>query len=358
MPVSATRMYGRDCAQFKSPPPPDRLRARHGEGVIEMPQANRIVILAFLVLAAPALAADKIRLAVLKTGSVAWELDIIRARGLDKAAGLDIETTELASPEAGKIALRGGAADIIVSDWLWVSRERSLGTDLVFYPYSSAIGAVMAPGNSAIATLGDLRGRKLAVAGGAIDKSWLMLQAHARKSGFDIKNDSLPMFGAPPLLAQKTIEGEAEASLNFWNFCADLEARGFKTVLGMDEVEKALGAKGPVAMLGYVFSAGYAAKNAGPVARFLKIAREAKELLATSDADWQTLGPRIGAKDAAAQAIYRRRYAEGIPRRPVAEEEADAQILFKVLAETGGTELVGAARVLDPGTFYKAIPGS
>ena len=52
-----------------------------------------------------------------------------------------IETTELASTEAGKIALRGGSADLILSDWLWVARERALGDDLVFYPYSSTLGA-------------------------------------------------------------------------------------------------------------------------------------------------------------------------------------------------------------------------
>ena len=58
------------------------------------------------------------------------------------------------------------AADVIVSDWLWVSRERGLGAKLTFYPYSSALGAVMVPNSSTIRTLADLKGRKLAVAGG------------------------------------------------------------------------------------------------------------------------------------------------------------------------------------------------
>ena len=77
-----------------------------------------------------------------------------------------IEVTELASPEAGKIALRAGNADIMVSDWLWVSRERELGAKLTFYPYSSALGAVMVQASSPIKSLADLKGRKLAVAGG------------------------------------------------------------------------------------------------------------------------------------------------------------------------------------------------
>ncbi len=37
-----------------------------------------------------------------------WELDVIRAHGLDKAADLEIEVTELATTEAGKVAI--GAA--------------------------------------------------------------------------------------------------------------------------------------------------------------------------------------------------------------------------------------------------------
>src|SRR6185436_12633267 len=113
-------------------------------------------IICLMVLVAPA-HAETIRLSIQKTGTVAWELAIIRAHGLDKAAGLDIATMELASPEAGKIALRAGSADIIVSDWLWVSRERTLGAKLVFYPYSSAIGAVMVPAASPITSLAGLK---------------------------------------------------------------------------------------------------------------------------------------------------------------------------------------------------------
>src|SRR3979490_917195 len=150
--------------------------------------------------AAPGVATETIRLAVQKTGTFAWELAVIRAHGLDKQADLSIEVIELASPEAGKIALRAGNADMMVSDWLWVSRERSLGAKLTFYPYSSALGAVMVPGSSPIRTLADLKGRKLAVAGGPIDKNWLLLRASMKQDGIDLKSESTIVYGAPPLL--------------------------------------------------------------------------------------------------------------------------------------------------------------
>ena len=70
-----------------------------------------------LAVATSAAAADRIRLAVQRTGTLAWELDVIRTHGLDRKLGLEIDTIELASTEAGKIALKGGSADLMLSDW-------------------------------------------------------------------------------------------------------------------------------------------------------------------------------------------------------------------------------------------------
>src|SRR5438067_10271115 len=148
----------------------------------DMPAGLRLAILTAVALAAGhAGAADRIRVAVQRTGTLSWELDVVRTHGLDRKLDLAIEQNELASTEAGKIALKGGSADLILSDWLWVARERGLGDDLVFYPSSSTLGAVMVPAHSPIREIIDLRGRKLAVAGGPLDKSWLLLQALARQ---------------------------------------------------------------------------------------------------------------------------------------------------------------------------------
>jgi NitT/TauT family transport system substrate-binding protein len=315
-----------------------------------------LVLCAAILLSLPAvtaaMAADRIRIAAQKTGTLAWELDVIRFHGLDKKADLDLQVVELASPEAGKIALRSGSTDLILSDWLWVSRERAMGDKLVFYPYSSQIGAIMVPADSGVATLADLKGKKLAVAGGPLDKSWLLLQADARRSGVDLKTQAAIVFGAPPLLSQKALQREQDATLTFWNFCAELEGKGLKRGIDMEAIEKRLGASGPVAMVGYVFDAGWAAKNKTAVTRFLGVAAEAKDILANSPEEWQRVSARIGVSDAASLDIYRKRYSEGIPRRPIADEERDAISLYRVLAEAGGPELVGPAREMDKGTFY------
>ena len=328
------------------------MRVGHHRG---RPWAKPIVgaIAALVLAAAPASAADTIRIAIQKTGTVAWELAVIRAHGYDKDAGLDIVATELASPEAGKIALRGGAADVIVSDWLWVSRERRLGSPLVFSPYSSAVGAIMASPRSHIATLADLKGRSLAVAGGPLDKSWLLLQAALKQGGIDLKTQSRIAYGAPALLAEKTLRGEFDATLNYWNFCADLEAKGLHRVAGIEDILPQLGARGISAMLGYVFDEAWAAKNRDAIGRFLAVTRKAKDALASSDAEWQRIAPLVGISETTALKVLRDRYRAGIPRRPIADEEADARILYGVLAQVGGAELVGPADALAPGTYYR-----
>src|SRR5215510_15045458 len=254
-----------------------------------------LVFAAMITLAAQtsATAADRIRVAVQRTGTLAWELDVIRKHGLDRKLDLAIEAVELASTEAGKVALKGGSADLMLSDWLWVARERSLGDDLVFYPSSSTLGSVMVPPQSPIREIIDLKGRKLAVAGGPLDKSWLLLQALARRSGLDLKKQATVVYGAPPLLSEKALQGETDATLTFWNFCADLENKAYKRAIAMDHVVKTLGAKGPVALVGYTFDRAWAARNGSTVERFLAAARQAKDILASSPAEWQRLAPRM-----------------------------------------------------------------
>jgi len=303
-------------------------------------------------LALSAEAADRLRIALQKTGTASWEVELIKARGLDKAVGLDVETTELASTEAGKVALIGGAADMVVEDWLWAARERALGDKLLFTPYSSALGAVMAPKDSPVHSVADLAGRSIGVAGGPIDKSWLLLRAAALRAGLDLTKNTRPSFGAPPLIAAKLIQGEIETALEYWNFCADLEGRGFRRAIEMADVEKALGAHGPVAMIGYVFSESFAASHRDALRRFFAAAAEARKILAEDPTAWAPIKAKLRLKDDAALALYRRRYLEGVPKRTVAEEAADAATLYRRLAEIGGKELVGDAKELDPSLFY------
>jgi NitT/TauT family transport system substrate-binding protein len=102
-----------------------------------------------------------------------------------------------------------------------------------------------------------------------------------------------------------------------------------------------------------VFSENWAKKNPEAVAGFLRAAAKADELLATSNDAWDPLKPLMRAEDDATFEALRRRYREGIPERSVAENEADAKVLYQFLRELGGEKLVGPGAELAPGTFWK-----
>jgi NitT/TauT family transport system substrate-binding protein len=327
-------------------------------GLIHFRYVSVVSFAIALLLARSGTAAETIRVVAQKTGTFAWELNVARTHGLDKQAQLTVDTLELASPEAGKVALRGGSADVVVSDWTWVSRERGLGARLTFYPYSTALGAIMLSPTSSIRNLTDLRGTTLAVAGGPIDKSWLLVRAALMQEGLNLQSDAKIVYGAPTLLAEKTAAGEFEATLNYWNICVGLEVRGLRRLAEVADLLPKLGIEGRPAMIGYVFDEQWAAQYREALTRFLDVSRKAKEILATSDAEWERIAPLVGTNDPATLKLYREHYREGIPRRPIAQDEADARALYGVLSELGGPALVGPAKELAPGTFYQPQPAN
>ena len=222
-------------------------------------------------------------------------------------------------------------------------------------PYSTSVGALMVKADSPVKGLADLKGRKIGVAGGPQDKSWLLIQALAKRDfGIDLAAESEIVFGAPPLLSEKAASGELDAVLSFWHFCARLEANGFRRLMGAEEAASALGTSGPVSALGYVFHEKWAAANPAAAMGFIKASAAAKDLLAKSDEEWVRLGPVMKAEGKALETL-RNRYRKGIPDRPVADDEADAAKLYSILAAVGGEKLVGQGKELAAGTYWAEL---
>jgi NitT/TauT family transport system substrate-binding protein len=250
----------------------------------------------------------------------------------------------------------GGAVDAIVEDWLWVSRQRNDGVPVTWIPYSSNIGALMVKPDSPVRQLADLKGRKIGVAGGALDKSWLMLLAYGReKAGIDLASDAEPVYGAPPLLTEKLRSGELDATLNYWHFCARLEAEGYTRLLEGAAVQEAFGVPGTTPQLGYTFKEELSQSSGSLVEAFARASREAKRIMKISDEEWQRLRPVTRAASDAVQAAFMRRYREGIVERWGEAERKAAAELYLVLARLGGEKLVGKGPAIAPGTFWPNV---
>jgi NitT/TauT family transport system substrate-binding protein len=318
--------------------------------------AGAALVLAVLALAGNARAADPLRVGVLKFGTVSWELDVIRQHGLDTAEGFAVEPVELASTPATLVALQAGSVDTVVSDWFWVSRQRASGADWTFFPFSTAVGALVAAPQSPVRTLADLKGRRLGIAGSAVDKSWLILRAAAaQQSGLDLERDTDKSFAAPPLLDAELAAGRLDAVLTYWPFAARLEARGMRQIMSVGDAMHALGFESAVPMVGYVVAEHWAAAHRPLLAAFVRASRRAEELLAGSDEEWTRIAPRTGAHDAAELVKLRDAYRAGIPRHWGDAERRDAERLYVLLAKIGGEALAGPVPLLQPGTFLDDV---
>ncbi len=307
----------------------------------------------WLFLAAAACGADTVRVAALKFGTVNWELDVIQHHGLDRNNRFNMETLELASKNATAVALQGGAADIIVTDWFWVSRQRAAGKNYVFVPYSMAVGKLMASPSAGIDSLSDLRGQKLGIAGGPADKSWLLLRAYSRKIlGSDLRSQVEPVFVSPPLLNQLLLRGELPAAVNFWHYTARLEAAGMKPVIRIMDVLPELKINGRVPLLGWVFHEDWAAAYPDAAHGFLTASYAAKRILMESDAEWNRIRPLTKAESDTVFDALKSTYREGVPHAFGSIERQNSARLFSILAETSGTQLVGESKHLSDGTFW------
>lgn len=313
---------------------------------------------------APARAAPPpIRLGILQFGSAAWEIAAMSALRLDAANSLSLEVTRYANNDAGRVAFMAGAADAIVSDLLWAARVKADGRDLVYIPFSSSEGAVMVPGSSPMRSVADLAGKRIGVAGGPLDKSWLMLKATAQgKAGLDLQAAAQPVFAAPPLLAAELEAGRLDAALIYWTWAARLEPKGFRQMLTVEAMVKGFGLAHEPALVGYVFDGAFARANPGTVAGFAAASRATKAALADPDPArsgpaWAAARREMQAGDEATFEALRRGFLAGVPRLPLAEEQALAAQLYGVLAGLGGAKLVGSAASLPPDLYFQAPAG-
>jgi len=297
-----------------------------------------------------------IKVGLLRFGTVAWEIDTIRQQGLDRRHDIAVVPVEFASNEAAKVALQAGAVDMIVTDWPWVARQRSEGRTFSFVPYSKAVGTLMIPEGSTIRRLGDLRGKRIGVAGGPLDKSWLLLQAYAQKElGINLAEEAAPVFGAPPLLNEELTRGRIDAVLTYWHYAARLEADGAKPFLTVAEMIRRLGIDRDVPMLGYAFREEWAQNENVALMDFIAASQDAKGLLAASREEWARLAPQIGTDNPAVLAALQTGFSAGIPEHWTSVERKAAGDLYAILVAVGGDKLVGQAKVLDTKTFWQSV---
>jgi len=301
----------------------------------------------------------KLRLALLKFGTANWEADVIKHHQLDRKHGFNLDVVPLASKQASVVALQAGAADMILGDWLWVSRQRNAGQALSFFPYSRCVGGLLVAADSPIRNLADLRGKKLGIAGGPIDRSWLLLQVLAKQQyEIDLDRTVQKVFGAPPLLYKKMLDGELDGVINYWHYLAKLEAQGLRQLISMEDVIQQLGFDADTPMLGYVFRESWSGANPMLVAAMMAASTEAKQILKHNEQEWRRLRPLLKTTNEAEFRALQRGFRAGIPATSWIDDTRSPAAIVTILSQTLNTgkqnhPLLGQTPVLAAGTFYR-----
>ena len=312
------------------------------------------IIILLCVLFVNSYALEKLRVGVLAFGTVNWELTTMQLNKIAQKHGIELEVRKLASKHGVSVALNAGAVDVIVSDYIWVSRQRAVGHDYTFYPYSKAIGGLYVRPELNVDELIQLKGKRLGISGGQVDKTWLITRVYfKRKYNQDLTKIVDPIFASPPILNRKVLDGSLDAAINFWHYNAKLKAHGMKKLVGMEMMLKELGVKHDIPMVGWVFSEKFAKKNKKLINGFLQASLETKQLLYNSPKEWNKIRKLMKAKDDKIFNALRQGYIDGIPKNFGKNEQEAAKKVYSILAKEGGVKLVGSSKTLQEGTFWK-----
>ncbi|MDC0663173.1 ABC transporter substrate-binding protein [Marinobacter sp. SS21] len=288
-------------------------------------------------------------LSVLQFGTAHWELDHLQRRRLDASHGFDLDLRLVANLPASRLALSSGTVDGAVADLLWVQSRFEAGTRYVYLPFSSHIGDVVVPADSAITTLADLAGKRIGVAGGADSKGWILLQRVARQRGVDLSGARV-QYAAPPLLSQALKRGQLDAIVTYWHFAARLRGAGeMRSAIRLSELLGELSLRRDLPVLGYVFDESWVADRPELLQRFALALTEAKQELATELAYWSPLRLLMRDPDDNTFRELRTGFVDGIPPFLDDDRIADLQRLLTLV----GTD---RHRLIDAGLFYRAEP--
>ncbi len=302
-------------------------------------------------------ASGKLRVGVLSFGTVNWELQTIKNNKLDSKNGFNLEIVKLASKNAVSTALLAKSVDVIVTDFIWVNRQRNKGFDFVYYPYSKVVGSMYARPELNINSLEKLDGKNLGVSGGSVDKTWLLMRAYSKyKYKKDLKDIVNPTYAAPPILNKKLLDKSLDATINFWHFTAKLNAKGMKKVIGLDDILPKLGIKNDISFIGWTFSESFVSQDKKIIDGFLKASSEAKQLLSSNDKEWDKLRTLMKAKKDSIFAVLKDGYKKGIVQKFDENNIKDTKKLYELLVKEGGQKLVGDAIKLDETIFYDFNP--
>lgn len=279
-------------------------------------------------------------------GTLAWVLFAIDRYHIDQDLGLKVNTTTYASKDATRVALRSGAAQIVVDDFIEVSLLRQKGFPVsAVYPFSLLTGGIIVPSDSPVKSVADLKGKTLG-ATSLTDKSLLLLRAYTKaKAGFDVQDASKVVAVSSPLMEQFMQKGEIQAGIPFWHHAARMISGGkYRQLISSADLLRGLGLPQQVPQLYIV-----ARNDTDPEALklFLKAVTLAQQKMKTDDAFWPAMldANLYVLPDRTQLPALKTQWAAGLPKGWTASDLNATLLLTRKLIAVAGPDVVGLSRL-------------
>ncbi|GAB7017218.1 ABC transporter substrate-binding protein [Halostagnicola bangensis] len=293
-------------------------------------------------------------------GSPRYLLYAIKRLELDHDHGFHLDVRLVSDELEGGVEtveakLQEGEADLIDIDYISTARERAEGASIVaFHPYGRTVGGLVAPTDSSIKGLEDIRDRRIGVVR-RLDKNWILVRAACREyHDFDPDEEATPVeSGSKVELTRMLADGEVDAICQFWQIVPEItRSEDYREVLPMSRlVQKLSGTENKLPISTFLTSEEFFSEEREAIRAFTGAYREAVERLQTDDDLWVEIRERLMYEDDPAVG---RAIRDGWRDMVVAdwnEETVDGmERLFGHLLEVAGADALGVDHIPE-GTF-------
>lgn len=311
-----------------------------------MSRPHVLLLASALALGGSASAQKSISVGLQAGGTLSWVTYAIARYGIDRQLGFTLNATTYASKDATRVALRSGAAQVVVDDFIEVTLLRQKGFPVsAVYPFSLLAGGIVVPADSPVRSVADLRGKTLG-ATSLTDKTLLILRAYTRATaGFDVQDASKVVSVSSPLMEQFMNRGEIQAGIPFWHHTARMVSGGkFRQLVSSADLLKGLGLPQNVPLLYIV-----ARTDTDPatLGLFLKAVRLAEDRMKTDDAYWPAMLAEnlYVLPDRSQLPALRTQWAAGLPKRWTTADLNATLLLTRKMIAVAGPEVVGLTRL-------------
>jgi ABC-type nitrate/sulfonate/bicarbonate transport system substrate-binding protein len=294
-----------------------------------------------------------VRFSYVSNASQAYVPLIMKAKGLDKKYGLDVQTNEVSAPPQQWLALRAGSGDISAGNVVDLFRERKAGMK------ARAVRGFTGWGNEIVTVpskpyskLADLKGARFGTFSTTL-MDWLVVRTAGKKAeNIDLQTDAKIVNAAPALLNEQLFKDQIDAALQF---APDLtegpEVEGrMKRITSVHDLLQEAGFDPDSFYLTWNLLDSWGQKNPGAAPKLVAAMDEAVNALETDDSVWPDLAKRSGVTDPKLLPDFIKLQRESFKTNFGEAKLKPTQDLFDAIAKSLGTDALGQQNV-DPAAF-------